>query len=217
MPLADFGLADEKIVNRKSESQNRVAWVSLDAGDNDPIRFWTYGIAALQLVQPNLGESALTLLQSPQPPALEPILVNLLNEMAAFPDNFALVLDDYHVIQNPSLHDNLTFLLDHLPSNMHLVITSRADPPFPLARLRARRQLTEIRAADLRFTPDEATTFLNEVMGLRLSAEDIAALEERTEGWIAGCSWPPCRCRDARMSQALLKPSPAATVIFWII
>ncbi|MCK6629718.1 MAG: hypothetical protein L6R45_31650 [Anaerolineae bacterium] len=169
-----------------SHSHHCVAWVSLDAGDNDSIRFWTYGIAALQMLQPDLGQSALTLLQAPQSPALELILTNLLNDITTFPDNFTLVLDDYHVIENPSLHNNLTYLLDHLPPNMHLILTSRADPPLSLARLRARRQLTEIRAADLRFTPEEAAAFLNEVMDLNLSAENIAALEKRTEGWIAG-------------------------------
>jgi LuxR family maltose regulon positive regulatory protein len=163
-----------------------VVWVSLDAGDNDPIRFWTYGIATLQLLQPSLGQAALALLQSPQTPALEPILTNLLNDITAFPDEFILVFDDYHVIENPALHDSLTYVLDHLPRNMHLTLTGRADPALPLARLRARRQLAEIRAADLRFTFAEAAVFLNEVMGLSLSAEDITALETRTEGWIAG-------------------------------
>jgi LuxR family transcriptional regulator, maltose regulon positive regulatory protein len=165
---------------------SRVAWVSLDAGDNDPIRFWTYCITALQMLQTSLGASALVLLQSPQTPALQLILSNLLNEIAAFRDNFALVLDDYHVIESADLHDSLNFLLDHLPPNMRLILTSRTDPPFPLARLRARRQLVEIRAAELRFTLEEAVAFLNEVMGLRLLAEDVAALETRTEGWIAG-------------------------------
>ncbi len=163
-----------------------VIWVSLDAGDNDPVRFWTYCMAALQMLQSDLGKSALALLQSPQSPPLELILANMLNEIADFPQKFALVLDDFHVIENPTLYDNLVFLLDNLPSTMHLILTSRTDPPVPLARLRARRQLNEIRAADLRFTHDEAATFLNEIMGLNLSVKDVAALETRTEGWIAG-------------------------------
>lgn len=167
-------------------NQRRVAWVSLDSGDNDPVRFWTYCITALQMLQAGLGAGALVLLQSPQSPALELILANLLNEITTFPDNFVLVLDDYHVIESAPLHDSLNFFLDHLPPNIRLILTSRTDPPFPLARLRARRQLVEIRAADLRFTPEEAVTFLNGVMDLRLLAEDIAALETRTEGWIAG-------------------------------
>ena len=128
----------------------------------------------------------LGVLQSPQPPPTESILTALLNEIAAIPDNFVLVLDDYHVIDAKPVDEALTFLLEHLPPQMHLVIATREDPHLPLARLRARGQLTELRAADLRFTPAEAAEFLNQVMGLNLSAEDIAALETRTEGWIAG-------------------------------
>ena len=128
----------------------------------------------------------LAALQSPQPPSIELILTTLLNEITTIPDNFVLVLDDYHVIDSKPVDDALTFLLDHLPPQMHLVITTREDPPLPLARLRARGQLTELRAADLRFTPAEAAEFLNQMMGLNLSDADIAALETRTEGWIAG-------------------------------
>ena len=128
----------------------------------------------------------LGVLQSPQPPPIESILTALLNEITTIPDNFVLVLDDYHVIDAKPVDEALTFLLEHLPPQMHLVIATREDPHLPLARLRARGQLTELRAADLRFTPAEAAEFLNQVMGLNLSAEDIAALETRTEGWIAG-------------------------------
>ena len=128
----------------------------------------------------------LGVLQSPQPPPIESILTALLNEITTIPDNFILVLDDYHVIDSKPVDNALTFLLEHLPPQMHLVIATREDPPLPLARLRVRGQLTELRAADLRFTPAEAAEFLNQVMGLNLSAEDIAALEARTEGWIAG-------------------------------
>ena len=124
--------------------------------------------------------------KSPQPPPTESILTTLLNEITAIPDHFILVLDDYHVIDSKPVDEALTFLLEHLPPQMHLVIATREDPHLPLARLRARGQLTELRAADLRFTPAEAAEFLNQVMGLNLSAEDIAALETRTEGWIAG-------------------------------
>ena len=128
----------------------------------------------------------LGVLQSPQPPPTESILTTLLNEIATIPDNFILVLDDYHVIDSKPVDHALTFLLDHLPPQMHLVIATREDPSLPLARYRVRGQLTELRAADLRFTPAEAAEFLNQMMGLNLSAEDIAALETRTEGWIAG-------------------------------
>ena len=163
-----------------------VAWLSLDEGDNDPTRFLTYLVAALQTIAANIGEGVLGVLQSPQPPPTESILTALLNEITTIPDNFILVLDDYHVIDAKPVDHALTFLLEHLPPQMHLVIATREDPHLPLARLRARGQLTELRAADLRFTPSEAAEFLNQVMGLNLSAEDIAALETRTEGWIAG-------------------------------
>ncbi|MGH8630565.1 MAG: hypothetical protein ACREU7_07350, partial [Burkholderiales bacterium] len=163
-----------------------VAWLSLDAGDNDPTRFWTYFIAALQTLNPSLGADALALLQSPQPPPLESILTLLLNDLATFSSDFILILDDYHLIDTPSLHDGLAFLVDHLPPEMRMVIAGRTDPPLPLARLRARGHLAELRATDLRFTLDEAAAFLNRAMGLNLTAADIAALETRTEGWIAG-------------------------------
>jgi LuxR family maltose regulon positive regulatory protein len=164
----------------------KVAWLSLDEGDNDPARFLAYLVTALQTLAPNIGKGVMALLQSPQPSPTESILTTLLNEISATPDNFIFVLDDYHVIDSKPVDNALTFLIKHLPSQMHLVITTREDPHLPLAQLRARGQLTELRAADLRFTPSEAADFLNQVMGLNLSVEDITALETRTEGWIAG-------------------------------
>ena len=176
-----------KIVNQKSEIQNRVAWLSLDEGDSDPTRFLTYLVAALQTIAPRLGEGALEVLQASQSqPSTGPILTALLNEIITLPEGFILVLDDYHVIDSRAVDEALTFLVEHLPPQMHLVITTREDPALAIPRLRARRQLTELRAADLRFTPSEAAEFLNQVMELNLSAEEIAALEARTEGWIAG-------------------------------
>ena len=163
-----------------------VTWLSLDEGDNDLTRFLTYFIAALQAITANIGAGGLAVLQSPQPPSTESILTSLLNEITAIPVRFILVLDDYHVIDSQPVDEALTFLLNHLPPQMHLVIATREDPPLPLARLRARAQLTEVRAADLRFTPAEAAEFLNRVMDLNLSAENITTLETRTEGWIAG-------------------------------
>jgi LuxR family maltose regulon positive regulatory protein len=163
-----------------------VAWLSLDGGDNDPARFWTYFIAALQTVHPKMGESALDELLSPQPPRIELLLTELINEMTEQREPWALVLDDYHVIEDRPVHDGLTFLLEHLPPKAHLVIASRTDPPLPLARLRGQAELTELRAADLRFTPEEAAMFFNEAMSLSLPEEDVTALERRTEGWIAG-------------------------------
>ncbi len=162
-----------------------MAWLSLDPGDNQPASFWTYLVAALQTVAPGVGARALSLLQEPQPPPIETILTTLLNELGAVPNDVVLVLDDYHVIDAHDVQDGMAFLLEHLPPQIHLVITTRADPALPLARLRARGELVEIRAADLRFTPDEAAAYLNEVMGLDLAAGDVAALEGRTEGWIA--------------------------------
>lgn len=162
------------------------AWLSLDEGDNDPVRFISYLIAALQTVKSGIGEDLLAALQSPQPPQIEAILTALLNEIAIIPDNFILILDDYHAIDSQPVDQCLTFLVEYLPPQMHLVIATREDPQLPLSRLRVRGQLTELRAADLRFTPSEATEFLNQMMGLNLSDEDVATLEARTEGWIAG-------------------------------
>ena len=179
--VSEWVAGDERL-----EPKVRVAWLSLDEGDNDPARFLTYLIAALQTMEPSIGEGVLGVLQSPQPPPTEAILTTLLNEIATVPDDFIVVLDDYHAIDSKSIDDALTFLLEHLPPPMHLVIATREDPHLPLARWRARGQLTELRAADLRFTPVEAAEFLSQVMGLNLSAENIAALETRTEGWIAG-------------------------------
>jgi LuxR family transcriptional regulator, maltose regulon positive regulatory protein len=167
-------------------SQFQVAWLSLDEGDNDLTRFLTYLVAALQTIAPTIGAGLLSALQSPQSQPIESILTALLNELTTRPDHFVLVLDDYHVLDATPIDDALTFLLEHLPPQLHLVIATREDPQLPLARLRARGHLTELRAADLRFTPAEAAGFLNQVMGLRLSAANIATLEERTEGWIAG-------------------------------
>ena len=166
--------------------QRPVAWISLDEEDNDLVQFLAYLIAALQTIAANIGNGVLSVLQSPQPPPVETMLTTLLNEITTIPDNFVLVLDDYHMIEAQPIDNALTFLLMHLPPKMHLVITTREDPQLPLARLRARGQLTELRAADLRFTYSEAAGFLNLVMGLQLMEEDIDALETRTEGWIAG-------------------------------
>ncbi len=175
-------------------SSAQVAWLSLDDGDNDLARFLTYLVAALQTlalsevegIAPNIGAGVLAAFESPQPPPTETMLTTLLNQIAALPDHFVLILDDYHVIEAKAVDQALTFLVERLPAQMHLVIATREDPQLPLARLRARGQLTELRAADLRFTPAEAADFLNQVMGLDLSAEEVTSLESRTEGWIAG-------------------------------
>ncbi|MFZ1474554.1 MAG: LuxR C-terminal-related transcriptional regulator [Anaerolineae bacterium] len=194
-----------EIVNRKSKIANRVAWLSLDAGDNDPARFLTYLVAALQTIFAGIGAGVLAALESPQPPPTESILTALLNEITTIPDNFILVLDDYHLVEAIPVDQALATLLDHLPPQMHLVIATREDPHLPLARLRARGHSTELRAADLRFTPAEAVDFLNQVMGLHLSAEDIAALETRTEGWIAGLQLAALSMRGYQDAASFIK------------
>jgi LuxR family maltose regulon positive regulatory protein len=161
-----------------------VAWLSLDQRDNNPALFWEYLVAALNTAVPGAGAGVLSVLQPPQPPN-EAGLVALINDLDAISDDVVLVLDDYHVIDARDVQDAMAFLLEHLPPQIHLVIASRTDPPLRLARLRGRGELAEIRAADLRFTPGEAAAYLNEVMGLVLTAADVAALEGRTEGWIA--------------------------------
>ncbi|MEM7346475.1 MAG: helix-turn-helix transcriptional regulator, partial [Chloroflexota bacterium] len=166
----------------------KIAWLSLDESDNHPAHFLSYAIAALQTIHPDLGQPTFDLFTRyyPDIPSDEELLKSLINEIATIPDEFVLIFDDYHLINTQRTHDALTFLLDYQPPQMHLIIASRSDPPLPLARLRARGQLVELRATDLRFTPDEVATFLNQTMGLDLSATNIAALEARTEGWIAG-------------------------------
>ncbi|MCA9954993.1 MAG: hypothetical protein KC434_09755, partial [Anaerolineales bacterium] len=169
-----------------AQGERPFAWLSLDKGDSDPTRFLTYFIAALQTIAPAVGQTALAALQSPQPPATPTILTPLLNDMATLPEGITLVLDDYHEVDARPVDELLGFLLDQLPPQLHLIITTREDPNLPLARLRVRGQLVELRATDLRFTVEETAVFLNQIMGFNLSAADITALEIRTEGWIAG-------------------------------
>ncbi len=160
------------------------AWLSLDSSDNHPIAFWTHVIVALQKAEPAVGAGALSLLVAPGR-SIETVLAPLLNDLDLVAHDIVLVLDDYHTTDAPEIQVGMTFMLEHLPANVHLMITTRADPVLPLARLRARGELVEVRAADLRFTPDEATAYLNDVMTLELTARDVATLEGRTEGWIA--------------------------------
>ena len=162
------------------------AWLSLDESDNHATRFLTYLVAALQTIEANIAKGVLSVLQSPQPPPIEAVLTSMTNEIDVIPDRIVLVLDDYHTIESSPVDDALTFLLEHLPPQMHLVIATREDPHLSLARLRARGQLSELRATDLRFTSSEAAKFLNQVMGLALSSDQVTTLETRTEGWIAG-------------------------------
>ncbi len=162
------------------------AWLALDEGDNDPARFWTYAFAALKTVWADLDDAAVKALGSPQPPPIEVLLRNLINQVITLTDRVILVLDDYHVVENQEIHEDITFLLDHLPPQLHLVIVSRSDPPLNLARMRGRGRLTELRETDLRFTAEETKAFFLQTADLQLSADSIAALHRRTEGWVVG-------------------------------
>ncbi len=162
-----------------------VAWLSLDSGDNNPSVFWSYLVAALRSVAPEAGANAAALLEPPQPPPIEAVLTTLINELGAIETEIVLVLDDYHLVETLAIHEGMAFFLDHLPPSLHLVISSRADPPLPLPRLRARGELVEVRAADLRFIPREAEAYRHQVMDLDLTPQDLATLVGRTEGWIA--------------------------------
>jgi LuxR family maltose regulon positive regulatory protein len=166
--------------------QHDTAWLSLDTGDNEPGIFWQYVLAALQTVEPDIGHDASQILSSPQLANPHPALVSLLNEISARQLTFTLVLDDYHIIESPVIHDSLSFFLEHMPSTGHMLLLTRVDPPLPLGRLRANSDLSEIRAADLQFTIGETSEFLNKVMDLELSQEQITTLDKRTEGWVVG-------------------------------
>ncbi len=169
-----------------AHQQSPIAWVSLDEGDDDPFYFWLYVATALEGACPGATGPTLALLRAPQTPLLRSVVTTLLNALSAVECPIVLVLDDYHAITNQETHDLLAYMLDRLPEQVHVVLTSRTDPPLPLARLRARGELLELRAPELRFTDEEAADFLAQTMGLRLTPEQIATLEARTEGWIAG-------------------------------
>ena len=162
-----------------------ICWVSLGEADNEPIRFLSYLVAALETASIGVSAEARTMLQLNAPPPLQTILAVLINDLEKLATSIYLVLDDYQFISNKAIHEGMAFFLEHLPSNTHLVIATRSDPPIPLARLRARGQMAEIRAADLRFSYDETVCFFNQIMELGLTPEDMTRLEERTEGWIA--------------------------------
>jgi LuxR family maltose regulon positive regulatory protein len=163
-----------------------VTWLSLDDMDNDPARFLTYFLGALQQIDKRVGHETKALLQAPQPPPAEILMTTLINDISSISRSFIFAIDDYHVIQTLPIHQQLSFILEHQPGQMHLVLMTREDPPLPLARLRVRNQMTEIRQNDLSFTRQESADFLRSVMGLDISPEVVSALESRTEGWIAG-------------------------------
>ncbi|WAH97159.1 hypothetical protein [Arthrobacter sp. MMS18-M83] len=188
---------------REAQGEVRcVAWLSLDSADSDPVSFWTYVVTALQTAVPGVGSAALKpIASSPLPTDL--VLSTVLNELAAVQHGVWLVLDDYHLVESQDVRDGMVFLLDHLPPQVHVVISTRADPDFPLPRWRVRGELLEIRAADLRFTSEEAGSYFNGVAGLGLEAAEVAALEQRTEGWIAALQLAALsrragRCRGLR-------------------
>jgi LuxR family transcriptional regulator, maltose regulon positive regulatory protein len=186
-------------LRERADGEEYVAWVSLDEGDNDPVRFLSYLVAALRrTLREGFGEGVLAALRSPEPPRMEAVLGAFVNELADLPGEVAVVLDDYHVIDSESVHRIVSFLLERLPEDAHLVISSRVDPPLPLARLRARGQITELHASDLRFTPEEAAAFMSDAMGLDIPADDIAALEGATEGWIAALQLAALSMRERK-------------------
>ncbi len=163
-----------------------MAWLSLDEADNDPLCFFAYLVAALRTADPHIGGQAQRLAETTHSPPLESLVTSLINDIADQASPLILVLDDYHAIAELVIHEAIGFLVDRQPPHMHLVITTRHDPPLPLSRLRGRDQMTELRQSDLRFTPEEAAAFLNRSMRLQLTPSEIAALEEHTEGWITG-------------------------------
>ncbi len=175
----------------------RAAWISLDTSDNDIIRFLSYVIAALQTIDPEIGTTSSAMLPSPERSHVETLLVALINDAAALPDHMVLVLDDYHTIEAQPIHDAVAFLLDHLPPQIHFYIATRSDPPLPIARLRGRGELNELRAADLRFSLDETSALLKDVMRLEVTGDDVAELTARTEGWITGLQMAAFSMQDS--------------------
>ena len=180
----------------RATQDRSVAWLSLDAGDNDPNVFWRYFLAGIARLHPGVGATASALLGSPQPPGMATILTTLVNDLHSMSRDVIFVLDDYQLIDSADVHEAMTFLIENRPSRLHLIILTRADPPLPLSRLRASGELLELRAADLRFGPGEAGTYLNQVMGLQLTAANISELVRRTEGWVAGLQMAALAIRD---------------------
>ena len=204
--LASAGFGKTTLLSAwASRNARQIAWLSLDDQDNDPTRFWTYVIAALRKAGSPVGEATLAMLHSPQPPQLTSALTALINDLTALAQDTALILDDYHLLSEPAIHESLQFFLHHLPPCLHLYLSSRVDPQLPLARLRARGQVVEIREPDLRLNSEEAARFLTQVMGLSLSVEDIQLLETRTEGWLAGLQLAALSLQRHKSGAAFLK------------
>ena len=161
-----------------------MTWISLDADDNDPVQFLTYVIFSLRQIKEGFGQDSLENLSGGTSESVESCLINIINEVAEFPKTTFLVFDDYHVINSSKVNELVSFFIEHLPPQMHLIFSSRVDPPWALSRFRARNQLLEIRGSDLRFKADEIQEFLDQTSGITISATDALALEERTEGRI---------------------------------
>ena len=193
-----------------------VAWLSLDAADNDPARFWRHAVAALDRARPGIAERVAPLLGQPRS-SFERLVTALINELAAQPgeDELLLVLDDYHLVSSELVHASVGFLLEHRPPELHLVLASRSDPPLPLARLRGRGQLAELRATELRFTFEEAAALLREAAGPACPMRSRRPWRPAPKGWPRGCSWPPCRCGGRPMRPGLWRLSAAATGTCW--
>jgi LuxR family maltose regulon positive regulatory protein len=204
---AGFGkttLVSTWVAGLKSSAQQpfpMTSWLSLDERDNDSVLFWSYVIASLQTQQEGIGKQSLSLLQTTQSPDLEGNLAPLVNDLAGIPAAFVLVLDDYHIIRNPAIHRSLSFFIEHAPAQCHVILASRTDPPLPLALLRARGQLLDIRLNDLRFSNEDADSFLNAGMGLNLEVKAVKALNGKTEGWAAGLQMAALSLQEAVVSQ----------------
>jgi LuxR family maltose regulon positive regulatory protein len=188
-----------------SESDQTAAWFSLDEGDNDPVKFWTYLIAAIQTIHQETGIEARQIVSAPQLRSIEPVVISLINDISQLPHDLFLVLDDYHVIETEDVHAGLSYLLEHQPPNLHIILNTRADPAMSLARLRAHSQLIEIRAEDLQFSTEEAATLLNEKMGLNLKPEHIEALNTHTESWVVGLQLAALSLKGQRSYEAFIE------------
>src|SRR6266542_4081335 len=188
----------------RASDASRFAWLSLEPADSDPVRFWTYVVVALQTVRTSLGERALRLLRTPGTNIVENVVPELLNDLAARREPVVLVLDDYHVVTSQDIHTQIAFFVERLPPALRLVIASRSHPPLPLGRLRARGDLAEVRADDLRFSDRESALFLNDVLGFQLTEQDVGSLQERTEGWAAGLYLAALSLRGRRDPEAFI-------------
>jgi LuxR family transcriptional regulator, maltose regulon positive regulatory protein len=189
---------------RQNSGRLPAVWVSLDDGDNDPVRFWDYFIAALRTFKPAAGDAASTVLHSEQSYSIDVVLISLINDLADFPQNVAVVFDDYHLITSEDIHSGVAFLIDHLPPAIHLILATRADPPLPLPRFRGRGTLVELGTDDLRFTDDEAAVLLQGILGAWLPAEQIAALNAHTEGWVVGLKMAALSMRGRKDVQSFI-------------